>query len=139
MRLSPQEVYELARRTGFPDAPARLVVAIAQRESSFDPMAFNPVAPDLSYGLMQINMYGRLGPARRAAWGLTSNEDLYAPDVNMRAAFSLWNGNDANFRHWSTYAAARSSELSLPDFAAGAGSVLASSQKKKSGGKVTRS
>lgn len=114
--MTQQQVYDLAREVGFPPASARMVVAIATHESSRNPGAHNPVPPDDSYGLMQINMIGALGPERRAAWGLSSNSELFDPLTNMRAAYSLWNGSDSNFRHWSTLALAKRTEPGLPGF-----------------------
>lgn len=125
--MTAQQIYDLARRVGFPASSARKVVAIAKKESAFNPNAFNGVGRDQSYGLMQINMINALGPERRALWGLATNEQLFDPETNLRAAFSLWNGNDANFdRHWfiGSYDKAKYERAlaSLPSFDGGGGS-----------------
>jgi hypothetical protein len=102
--MTTAEIYALARRVGFPSETARKMTAIAMKESSGNPRAFNGVGLDESYGLWQINMRGALGPARRAEFGLASNDDLYDPEINARIAYSLWGGNDANLeRHWAIY------------------------------------
>ena len=96
------EVYSLARVVGFPPAAALKAVAIALKESGLNPGAFNGSGPDHSFGLMQINMLGAMGAERRRAWGLSSDDQLFDAETNMRAAYSLWSGNDSNFnRHWA--------------------------------------
>src|SRR5690606_629367 len=62
-------------------------VAIAGRESGYNPSAHNPnrSTGDDSYGLWQINMLGDMGPARRAQLGISSNEELFDPINNARA------------------------------------------------------
>jgi hypothetical protein len=49
----------------FTPADAVVAVAIALAESGGNPAAHNPVPPDDSWGLWQINMRGHLGPVRR--------------------------------------------------------------------------
>lgn len=94
--LSMEQIYSLARQAGFPPDTAVTMTAVAMRESGGNPNAFNGTAPDLSYGLWQINMYGNLGPARRAQFGISTNEQLFDPMTNARAAAMIWGGNDAN-------------------------------------------
>ena len=94
--LSLEQIYSLARQAGFPPDTAVTMTAVAMRESGGNPNAFNGTAPDLSYGLWQINMYGSLGPARRAQFGISTNEQLFDPMTNARAAAMIWGGNDAN-------------------------------------------
>lgn len=101
--LSAVDVYKVARGAGFPPSTATKMVAIARRESSFNPSAFNgnSATGDKSYGLWQINMIGNLGPDRRRAAGISSDDQLFIPANNARAAMYLWGGNDANLgRHW---------------------------------------
>lgn len=101
-RLSPDELYQVARGAGFPAATAVKMVAIALKESGGDPNALNAKPPDESYGLWQINMLGPLGDARLRQFGLSSKSQLYDPAVNARIAYSLWAGSDANLdRHWA--------------------------------------
>lgn len=108
-RMTQQEIYQLAISVGFPTSDARVAAAIAMAESSGDPRALNPRGCDISYGLWQINMVeGRkgcasLGAKRRAAWGLSSNDQLYDPRVNARAAYSLYRARGGRFTDWTTY------------------------------------
>lgn len=75
--------------------------AIALAESSGVATRHNPIPPDDSYGLWQINMIGSLGPQRRARFGITSNAQLYDPVINARAALAIY--NQQGLRAWSTY------------------------------------
>lgn len=70
-------------------------------EKGANPKAHNPVPPDNSYGLWQINMIGNLGVERRKKYGLKSNEDLFDPATNARVAVAILRtqGPDA----WSTF------------------------------------
>jgi hypothetical protein len=101
--LSPEQVKSLARNSGFTDAQADIVVKIAKGESSFDPKAHNPNAStgDNSYGLMQINMLGDMGPERRKLFGIQSNEQLKDPQTNMDAAFKIFQSQ--GFPAWTVY------------------------------------
>jgi len=71
-------------------------------ESGRDRYAHNGNAGtgDNSYGLWQINMIGALGPARRAQFGLSSNEQLYDARTNARAALAIYRGQGWNA--WAT-------------------------------------
>lgn len=93
----------------------RWAAAIALAESGGDPKAHNNRPPDNSYGLMQINMLGGLGPARRKEFGIKKNEELYDPYVNMAAAFKVYQNAGQKFTPWSTYPTAAS--LKLPSTA----------------------
>ena len=92
----------VARSVGFKGRGASVMGAIGMAESGGNPRAHNPVPPDNSYGLWQINMLGAMGPERRKAFGLSSNEQLYNPTVNAKAALSI-SGGGTNFKPWSTY------------------------------------
>jgi hypothetical protein len=70
-------------------------------ESSGNPRAYNGSGNDASYGLWQINMIGSLGPARRAQFGLSSNEDLFDPATNARVAVSIY--NSSGWGAWGAY------------------------------------
>lgn len=94
--LSPATIYQYAVNAGFPPDTATKMVAIALKESGGIPTAYNGTPPDDSYGLWQINMYGNLGPARMAQFGLTDKSQLFDPAVNAAAAYSIWAGNDSN-------------------------------------------
>lgn len=103
--LSGVEVARLMYAAGFRGADLVKAVAIAGRESRFNPSAHNPNADtgDNSYGLMQINMIGKLGPERRQRLGLKSNEELFDPATNARAAYWLYRAGDNSFYHWGEY------------------------------------
>lgn len=100
--LSPAATIGLCRAAGFTDDVIANMVAIAWAESGLDTTKHNTKPPDDSYSLWQINMYGPLGPARRAQWHLAKNEDLFDPMVNAKAAFDLSSGGH-NLLPWSTF------------------------------------
>lgn len=100
--LSYGQLVALAQSAGCSSAAARIAAAIALAESSGNPGAHNPVPPDDSYGLWQINMLGRLGPERRAAFGLSANSQLLDPAVNARAMYAV-SGGCRSWQPWTTY------------------------------------
>ena len=101
--LSPEQVKSLAKNSGFTDSESDIVVKIAKGESSFNPKAHNDDASmgDNSYGLMQINMLGNMGPERRKLFGIQSNEQLKDPQTNMDAAFKIFQSQ--GFPAWTVY------------------------------------
>jgi len=103
-RLSAEQIYAVARAAGFNHDAAVTMTAIALGESGGRTEAHNPNAGtgDNSYGLWQINMLGDLGPARRQQFGISSNEELFDPYVNAKAAFIV-SGGGGNFRPWTVY------------------------------------
>jgi soluble lytic murein transglycosylase-like protein len=103
--LGGQQVAKLAFAAGFRGQDLVKVVAISKRESSWRPDAFNGNGStgDLSYGLMQINMKGALGPARLAQLGLSSNEQLLDPTTNMNAAFKIYSDSGNSLNAWGGY------------------------------------
>ncbi len=76
--------------------------AIGLAESAGNDHAFNGVAPDASYGLWQINMHGKLGPARKTQYRLDHNDDLYLPDVNARVMADISRGG-TDWQPWGAY------------------------------------
>ena len=102
-QLSGEDVARYAYSAGFRGENLVNAVGIAKRESGWNAGAYNPNAStnDLSFGLMQINMLGDLGPARLKQFGISKNEDLYDPAINMKAAFKLSGGKD--FHAWGGY------------------------------------
>jgi hypothetical protein len=103
--LSGEQIAQLAFNAGFRGQDLVDVVAIAKRESSWNPRAHNPnrKTKDNSYGLMQINMIDGLGPARLKEFGLSSYEDLFDPVKNMQAAFKLYQQSGNTLRPWGGY------------------------------------
>lgn len=79
---------------------AKKALAVAWCESNYYSNILNATPPDLSYGLFQINMYGKLGPKRREAYHLPNNEALFDPMTNINIAFSMSSGG-RNFSAWS--------------------------------------
>jgi len=102
--LDRTQLAQLFHEAGFRGENLVSMVAISMRESSGDPAAFNGNAAtgDKSYGLTQINMIGGMGPERREAFGLSSNEQLFDPQTNARVAFELSN-NGTNLSPWGAY------------------------------------
>lgn len=96
-----KKLTQLARSVGMPDDKIPTMVAIALAESSGKTDAHNPVPPDNSYGLWQINMIGSLGPARRKEYGLKSNEELKDPRTNAKAALAVLKSQ--GLTAWSVY------------------------------------
>jgi cell wall-associated NlpC family hydrolase len=89
------------RQAGFKGEGLKTAWAIAQRESSGRPTAFNPdrSTGDQSYGLFQINMLGNLGPSRRKQFGISKNEALFNPLTNAKAAYQMSHGG-TDFGAW---------------------------------------
>ena len=100
-KLSQSQIQDLAVQVGFPSDVAPVISKIAMGESSGRSTAFNGKGADQSYGLMQINMLGDMGPERRKAFGLTSNEDLYDPLTNMKAAYEIY--KTQGLEAWGAY------------------------------------
>lgn len=88
-----------AADAGFQGEDLLMIAAIAGKESGWNPRALNIGPKDQSYGLYQINMKGSLGPARRQQYGLSSNEQLYDPNVSSRIARSIYE-SDRSLRAW---------------------------------------
>ena len=124
--MTGTEVAALLAKAGWKGDDLALMLAIAHRESRWKPEAFNgnKKTGDESYGLFQINMLGKLGPARRKAFGIRQSKELFDPVVNVRAARVLWKwGIEAHkdgFWHWVGYRNASIPAASL----AAAGKVL---------------
>lgn len=101
-KLSPAQIAGYAHEAGFRGQDLTVAVAVAMAESSGDPKAHNPVPPDNSYGLWQINMIGSLGPARRDEFDLENNRELFDPEENAKAAWAI-SGHGDSFQPWTTY------------------------------------
>jgi len=97
--LSQAQIEVYARSAGM--ANPQVMAAIAMAESGGNPRAHNPIPPDNSYGLWQINMLGNMGAARRKQYGITSNDALFNPVINARAAASILKSQGLGA--WSTY------------------------------------
>ena len=97
------DIESFARQAGFTPELSPLMAAISFAESGGNPRAHNTNAStgDNSYGLMQINMLGAMGPERRAAFGIQSNEQLFDPLTNMKAAKKIFDSQGLGA--WSVY------------------------------------
>ena len=124
-KYTEEQIANLLRQAGFPESAIPTMVRIAELESSNDSESFNdnPSTGDLSYGLFQINMLGKMGPERRKWFGIKSNDELYDPLTNAKAAYKLWSskekskGENQGFTHWTTYnkqIAGREENTNLP-------------------------
>jgi len=104
-KLTGAEVAAYAYKAGFRGQDLVKIVAIAGRESSWRTGAYNPdrSTGDDSYGLTQINMLGQMGTNRLRSFGISKPEDLYDPEVNMRAARVLFQSSSVPFYHWGPY------------------------------------
>jgi len=100
--LSAGQIGLAATKAGVSGNQVAIAIAVALAESGGRTEAHNPKPPDDSYGLWQINMYGKLGPARKQQFGITTNEQLLDADVNARAMAVISNGG-TNWRPWSTF------------------------------------
>ncbi|MBF0545456.1 MAG: LysM peptidoglycan-binding domain-containing protein [Candidatus Riflebacteria bacterium] len=91
-------------QAGLSGTKLRTAWAIGMAESRGIPSKHNTNSrtKDNSYGLFQINMYGRLGPSRLRQYGLKSNEDLFDPMVNIRIMLKMSN-NGTSWRAWGAY------------------------------------
>lgn len=99
-----QLLAQAAARAGLTGDALLTAIAIGLGESGGNARAYNPNAGtgDNSYGLWQINMLGGMGAARRRAYGLSSNDDLFDPFVNARVMYAL-SGGGKNWQPWSVY------------------------------------
>lgn len=102
-RLNFGQMEALMREGGFSPEISPIMAAIGLAESGGNPYAHNPNAStgDDSYGLLQVNMLGAMGPERRKAFGITSNEALFDPLTNVRAAKKIYDSQGLNA--WSVF------------------------------------
>jgi hypothetical protein len=112
-QLNLNEVVSLLRQVGFPekDIPKMVAIALAENEPlDANKVRNTPKSGDLSYGIFQINMIGKLGTERRNLIGIKSNEELLDPLTNARAALVVYNnrkkrkqGTEDGLTAWSSY------------------------------------
>lgn len=113
--LTPEQVAQLAYQAGFRGDALTTIVAIAKRESGYNPSAYNGNAGtgDNSVGLTQINLIGDLLPARgKILQQLGYNVDpnnaaqvrkaLEDPLTNLKVAYVL-SSSGTNFYPWGGY------------------------------------
>lgn len=102
--LPKDSLMSIIQQAGFSGEAARIAYAVAKAESSGDAnqLTDNPRTGDLSYGLFQINMLGSMGPDRRKAYKLNSNNDLFDPLTNAKIAYRMSKGGQ-NWSPWTAY------------------------------------
>lgn len=100
---SDAQIARHAKAAGFQDFDLQIAVAVALAESGGNERAHNSTPPDNSYGLWQINMLGAMGPERRRQFGIKSNDELFDPAVNAKAAYDVYKRAGNKWRPWSTY------------------------------------
>lgn len=95
----------LAQRVGFKGENAAVAASVAMAESGGNSKSHNTKYPDNSYGLWQINMLDEpgymLGAERRRQFNLKSNNELFDPLTNAKAAYKISGGSD--FSAWTMY------------------------------------
>ena len=96
-------VISVAYAAGFRGIDLVHAVAISKAESGWNTDAHNSTPPDDSWGLWQINMFGRLGEARRHEFRITSDSELADAQVNANAAHRVFEDAGRSFTPWSTY------------------------------------
>lgn len=101
-QLTGEQVALLLHKAGFRGEDIIKGVAISERESRWKSTAHNPnrSTGDNSYGLFQINMIEKYAEGRRKAFGITSNEDLFDPEKNVRAAKQMYDGRKSKGNGW---------------------------------------
>ena len=100
-KLSDIELKELLAAVGFEGKALRTAWAIAKRESSGRPLAYNGnrKTGDSSYGIFQINMLGDLGVVRKEKFDLRSNVLLFDPVINAEITYYMTKGG-TNWSAW---------------------------------------
>lgn len=101
--VSKPQLAGYLRQAGFSEEMIPTMIGISTAESSLDTKAFNPNVNtgDQSYGLFQINMLGGMGPERREQFGIRSNEELFDPLTNAKAAKAIY--DQQGLGAWSVY------------------------------------
>ena len=97
--MDPVEIAQIMLRKKFPKEAIAKMLAISYRESRWQPGVRKNDDVEDSFGLFQINMKGNLGPVRRGHYGLSSNEELLDPLMNIKAARILF-GDGKGIKHW---------------------------------------
>lgn len=95
MILPVMAILRVMREGGWLPGWDVVMTAIALRESSGDPNAFNGKPPDKSYGLLQINMLGALSAPRLRQFGILAEVELFDPLKNARSGWIISGGETA--------------------------------------------
>lgn len=100
-KYTQQEIYSMLLDGGFNEQDAKIMSAVAMAESAGNARALNDKGRDLSYGLFQINMIGKIGPERRKLYNLENNNNLYDPMTNIRVAKEIF--DKQGYGAWGAY------------------------------------
>lgn len=102
-RLSTQQIAAGLRQAGFSEDIIPTMTAVTMAESGGNARAHNPnrSTGDNSYGLLQINMIDGMGPERRASFGIDSDDQLFDPATNFRAAKQIYDSQ--GIKAWGAY------------------------------------
>lgn len=104
--LTPKQIAQFAQNAGFSGLDLPVAVAVALAESRGNPRAYNPVTAldsgtptntptgQGATGLWQI--YIKVHPEFKG-------QNLYDPQTNANAAFSIYTAAGSSFHPWSTY------------------------------------
>ena len=103
--VNDKQLAELLSTVGFKGERLKEAWSVAQKESRANPLDLNSNSStgDNSFGLFQINMIGDLGTARRIAYGLASNDDLFNPVLNAQIAYQMSDGG----KNWGSWKVGR--------------------------------
>ena len=108
--LSDSDLISILKQAGFSGSGLKYAWAIAVKESTKRPMAYNKYSD--CYGLFQINMSGSLGTNRVDKYGLESEKDLFDPLVNSKIAYQMSNGG----KNWSAWSTENSAKNIISDY-----------------------
>ena len=115
MREKGMAVAKVAANVGnFHGEDLYQAIAIAKRESQWDPTAYNGVGRDNSYGLWQINMIGDMGPDRAGRLGIDTSppyDELKNPNTNAKAARMVFDDAGGNWGPWTTAAGVNPADI----------------------------
>jgi hypothetical protein len=103
--LDNKRLRDVLSRAGFTGQALDDAFDIARGESGGIPGRHShpSLKSDDSHGLFQINMLGSLGPGRRKWFGIKSDDELFDPDVNAKAAYSIFKSRGYRFdKDWVT-------------------------------------
>ena len=125
------DIISVLQQAGFSGDSLATAYAVVKAESGGRANAFNPRGKDLSYGLFQINMLGKMGPDRRKKFGLSSNEDLFDPLTNAKVAYAI-SKEGTNWNPWTTYTSGKYQQFLQSGTGGGAPGISGSSFQQKS-------
>lgn len=102
-RLSTQQIAAGLRQAGFAEDIIPTMTAVTMAESGGNARAHNPnrQTGDNSYGLLQVNMIDGMGPERRSQFGIDSDDQLFDPATNFRAAKQIY--DQQGIGAWGAY------------------------------------